>query len=147
MIENLRAWWRTADNLGKPQAYKERIAQIASEFKATGQLSLQAMEAMEKDTVNRIAQISEKLASSLGQRKDDGTTRVQGKIYDVSFNPERQDWAIAHRSGDVILSVQSGRVQINRLTPEILHSFESANSKLDEVLETKKKTAGILKIV
>lgn len=98
---------------------------------------------MEKDTVNRIAQIAHKIVSALGQPGDDGTTCVQGKIYDVSFHPQRQDWAIAHRSGDVILDVQSGRVQINRLTPEILHSFESANSKLDEVLETKKQTAGI----
>ncbi|MFN6498987.1 MAG: hypothetical protein RMX65_018585 [Nostoc sp. DedQUE01] len=116
MIENLRAWWRTADNLGKPQAYKERIAQIANEFKTTGQLSPQAMEAMEKDTVNRIAQIAHKIVSALGQPGDDGTTRVQGKIYDVSFQPERKDWAIAHKNGDVILDVQSGRVQINRLT-------------------------------
>ncbi|BBD63394.1 hypothetical protein NIES2109_62440 (plasmid) [Nostoc sp. HK-01] len=77
----------------------------------------------------------------MGQTGDDGSTRVNGKIYDVLFNPLRQDWAIAHRSGDVILSVQSGRVQINKLTSEILQDFESANSKLDEVLESKKQTA------
>jgi hypothetical protein len=140
-IEDLRAWWRTANNLGKPEPYKQRIAQIANEFKATGQLSPQAMEAMQKDTVNRIAQIAHKIVSTLGQHQTDGSTLVQGKIYDVSFHPERKDWAIAHSKGDVILDVQAGRVQINKLTPEILHSFESANSKLDEVLESKKQKA------
>jgi hypothetical protein len=142
-IENLRAWWRTADKLGKPEAYKQRLAQIAKSFKATGQLSPQAIEAMEKDTVNRLAQISQKIISVWGQPEPDGTTRVQGKIYDVSFHPERKDLAVAHKNGDVILSVQSGGVEINRVTPEILQDFESANSKLDEVLETKKQTAGL----
>ncbi|MBD2616231.1 hypothetical protein H6G94_34155 [Nostoc punctiforme FACHB-252] len=129
--------------MGKPEPYKQRIVEIANSFKAGGQLSPQAMEAMEKDTVNRIAQIAHKIVSALGQPGDDGTTCVQGKIYDVSFNPERQDWAIAHRSGDIILSVQSGKVQINKLTPEILQNFENANSKLDEVLEAKRQTAGL----
>jgi hypothetical protein len=140
-IENLRSWWRTADKLGKPEPYKQRIVEIANEFKAGGQLLPQAIEAMQKDSVNRIAQIAHKIVSTLGQQQPDGTIRVNGKVYDVSFHPERQDWAIAHRSGDVILNVQSGRVQINKLTPEILHSFENANSKLDEVLETKKHIA------
>ncbi|MBE9210545.1 hypothetical protein IQ244_29390 [Nostoc sp. LEGE 06077] len=142
-IEDLRAWWRTSDNLGKPEAYKERIAQIAKEFKTTGQFSPQAKEAMQKDTVNRIAQIAHKIVSALGQPGDDSTTRVQGKIYDLVFNPQSKDLAIAHKNGDVILFVQSGKVQINRLTPEILQDFENANSKLDEVLESKKQASGL----
>ncbi|MBW4564549.1 MAG: hypothetical protein KME32_26135 [Mojavia pulchra JT2-VF2] len=142
-VENLRSWWRTADKLGKPEAYKQRIAQIASEFKAGGQLSPQAIEAMQKETVSRIAQIAHKIVSALGQPESDGTTRVQGKIYDVCFHPERKNWAVAHKNGDVILAVQSGQVQINKVTPEILQDFENANSKLDEVLETKKQAAGL----
>ncbi|MBD2472149.1 hypothetical protein [Nostoc sp. FACHB-145] len=142
-IEDLRAWWRTANNLGKPEAYKERIAQIAREFKAGTQLSPQTIEAMQKDTVNRIAQIAHKIVSALGQHQSDGSILVQGKIYDVSFHPERKDWVIAHKNGEQILVVKSQQVQINKVTPEILHSFESTNSKLDEVLENKKQTAGI----
>ncbi|MBD2498890.1 hypothetical protein [Nostoc sp. FACHB-280] len=143
-IEDLRAWWQTANHLGKPEPYKQRIAEIASQFKATGQLSPQAMEAMQKDTVNRIAQIAHKLASNLGQREEDGTTRVNGKNYDLSLNSERKDLAIAHKSGDEILRVQSGRVQVNNLTPEVLRDFETASSKLDEVLErSQKQTAGM----
>ncbi|RCJ17976.1 hypothetical protein A6770_33515 [Nostoc minutum NIES-26] len=140
-IDHLRSWWRTANNLGKPQAYKERIAQIALEFKATGQLSPQALDAMQKDTVNRIAQISQKIVSVWGQPESDGTTRVQGKIYDVSFHPEQRSWAIAHKNGDVILSVQSGKIEINKVTKEILQTFEDVNSKLDEILEKNQKQA------
>ncbi|BBD62742.1 hypothetical protein NIES2109_55920 (plasmid) [Nostoc sp. HK-01] len=142
-IDHLRSWYATANNLGKSEDYKQRIVQIANEFKVTGQLSPQAREAMEKDTVNRIAQIAHKIVSALGQCEEDGTTRVQGKIYDVSFHPEQRSWAIAHSKGDVILRVQAGRVQINKLTPEIVQQFESANSKVDEVLETKKQVAGL----
>ncbi|MBH8573567.1 hypothetical protein I8752_11185 [Nostocaceae cyanobacterium CENA369] len=137
-IEDLRSWWRTADKLGKPEPYKQRIVEIANEFKAGGQLSPQAIEAMQKDSVNRIAQIAHKIMSTLGQKRDDGTTRVQGKIYDVSFNPDQRSWAIAHKNGDVILSVQSGRVEINRLTPFVLQAFENANSQLDKSLEKNK---------
>ncbi|MFN6499003.1 MAG: hypothetical protein RMX65_018680 [Nostoc sp. DedQUE01] len=140
-IENLRAWWRTADKLGKPEAYKQRIVEIANSFKVGGQLSSQAMEAMEKDTVNRIAQIAQKLASNLGQHADDGTARVQGKVYDLVLNKEQKDLALAHSKGDVILCVQSGQVQVNNLTPEVLRDFENANSKLDEVLEKNQKQA------
>ncbi|BBD62867.1 hypothetical protein NIES2109_57170 (plasmid) [Nostoc sp. HK-01] len=142
-IDHLRSWYATANNLGKSEDYKQRIVQIANEFKVTGQLSPQAREAMEKDTVNRIAQIAHKIVSALGQCEEDGTTRVQGKIYDVSFHPEQRSWAIARSKGDVILRVQAGRVQINKLTPEFVQQFESANSKVDEVLETKKQVAGL----
>ncbi|MBD2440570.1 hypothetical protein [Nostoc sp. FACHB-110] len=141
-IDHLRSWYIAASNLGKPEAYQQRIVEIAKEFKTTGQLSPKAMKAMEKDTVNRIAQITHKIVSALGQPGDDGSTCVQGKVYDVSFHPERQDWAIAQKNGDVILSVQAGLVQINRISPQVLQDFEAANSKLDEVLETKKQAAG-----
>ncbi|MBD2615855.1 hypothetical protein H6G94_32180 [Nostoc punctiforme FACHB-252] len=142
-IDHLRSWYIAADNLGKTDEYKQRIVEVANEFKATNQISLKAMEAMQKDTVARIAQIGHKIVSALGQQQLDGTTRVQGKIYDVSFHPEQRDWAIAHRSGEQILVVKSGQVQINKVTPEISQDFENANSKLDEVLESKRQTAGL----
>jgi len=140
-IDHLRSWYIAADNLGKTDEYKQRIVEVANEFKATNQLSLKAMEAMEKDTVSRIAQISQKLASNLGQSADDGTARVQGKVYDLMLNEEQKDLAIAHKNGEQILVVKSGQVQINKVTPQVLHSFESANSKLDEVLEKNQKQA------
>jgi hypothetical protein len=140
-IEDLRSWWRTSDKLGKPEEYKQRIAEIANEFKVTGQFSPQALEAMEKDTVSRIAQISQKLASNLGQLEPDGTARVSGKIYDLTLNTERRDLAISHKNGDVILDVQSGQVQISRVTPQVLQDFETANNKLDEILEKNQKQA------
>ncbi|MBD2473196.1 hypothetical protein [Nostoc sp. FACHB-145] len=142
-IDHLRSWYIAANNLGKPEEYKQRIVEIANEFKATNQLSAKALAAMEQDTLSRVAQISQKIASNLGQRGEDGTTRVAGKIYDLSLNSERQDLVIAHKNGDVILRVQAGQVQINKVTPQVLQDFESANTKLDEALESKKQTAGI----
>ncbi|MBD2739916.1 hypothetical protein H6H03_39855 [Nostoc paludosum FACHB-159] len=140
-IDHLRSWYIAADNLSKPEAYKQRIVEIALEFKVTNQLSAKALAAMEKDTVSRIAQISQKLASNLGQSADDGTARVQGKVYDLMLNEKQKDLAIAHKNGEQILVVKSGQVQINKVTPQVLHSFESANSKLDEVLEKNQKQA------
>lgn len=142
-IDHLRSWYIAADNLSKPEAYKQRIVEIANEFKATGQLSPKALGAMEQDTLCRVAQISQKIASNLGQREENGTTRVFGKMYDLVLNEEQKDLAIAHSKGDVILRVQSGQVQVNNLTPEVLRDFENANSKLDEVLESKKQTVGL----
>ncbi|MBD2303875.1 hypothetical protein H6G28_35925, partial [Nostoc sp. FACHB-190] len=84
---------------------------------------------------------SQKLASNIGQLGNDGTVRVTGKTYDLALNSERKDLAIAHKNGDVILRVQAGQVQVNNLTPEVLQDFETANSKLDEVIERNQKQA------
>ncbi|MBD2683442.1 hypothetical protein, partial [Nostoc sp. FACHB-857] len=45
-IDHLRSWYITADNLSKPEAYKQRIVEIALEFKVTNQLSAKALAAM-----------------------------------------------------------------------------------------------------
>ncbi|MBD2440958.1 hypothetical protein [Nostoc sp. FACHB-110] len=143
-IDHLRSWYIAANNLGKPEEYKNRIVEIANEFKANGQISDKAKAAMEQDTRSRVAQISQKLASNLGQCEEDGTTRVQGKIYNLVLNSQTKDLAIAHKNGDEILRVQSQQVQVNNLTPEVLRDFEAASSKLDELLErSQKQTAGM----
>ncbi|BBD62926.1 hypothetical protein NIES2109_57760 (plasmid) [Nostoc sp. HK-01] len=133
-IEDLGAWWQTVNHLGKPEPYKQRIAEIASQFKAGGQLSPKALAAMEQDTLTRISQVSQKLASNIGQLGNDGTVRVTGKIYDLALNFESKNLAIAHKNGEQFLVVKSGQVQVNKLTPEVLRDFEVANSKLDEIL-------------
>ncbi|MBD2683642.1 hypothetical protein H6G98_39540, partial [Nostoc sp. FACHB-857] len=45
-IDHLRSWYIAADNLSKPEAYKQRIVEIALEFKVTNQLSAKALAAM-----------------------------------------------------------------------------------------------------
>ncbi|MBD2492456.1 hypothetical protein, partial [Aulosira sp. FACHB-615] len=94
-IDHLRSWYTTANNLGKSEDYKQRIVQIANEFKVTGQLSPKALAVMEQDTLTRISQVSQKLASNIGQLGNDGTVRVTGKTYDLALNSERKDLAIA----------------------------------------------------
>ncbi|MBD2480393.1 hypothetical protein H6G79_36240 [Anabaena sp. FACHB-83] len=140
-IDHLRSWYVAADSLGKADEYKQRIVEVANKFKATRQISPKALAGMEQDTLTRISQVSQKLASNIGQLGNDGTVRVTGKIYDLVLNSQQKDLAIAHKNGDVILRVQAGQVQVNNLTPEVLRDFETANSKLDEVLAKKHETA------
>lgn len=140
-IDHLRSWYIAADGLGKADEYKQRIVEVANEFKSTGQISNKALAAMEQDTLTRISQVSQKLASNIGQLGDDGTARVNGKMYDLVLNSQQKDLAIAHKNGDVILRVQAGQVQVSKVTPEVLRDFETANSKLDEVLERNQKQA------
>ncbi|MCC5619404.1 hypothetical protein LC605_30960 [Nostoc sp. CHAB 5836] len=59
----------------------------------------------------------------------------------MALNSHSKDLAIAHKNGHVILNVQSGQVQINKVTPQVLQDFEAANTKLDQSLENKKQTA------
>ncbi|MHC5597366.1 MAG: hypothetical protein ACYTXC_15735 [Nostoc sp.] len=74
----------------------------------------------------------------LGQSRQDGFTEVKDKVYDLSFNTERKDLTIQQKNGDVVLGVQSGKVHTSRVTPEILQTFEGANSLLDKTYSSYK---------
>ncbi|MBE9054404.1 hypothetical protein IQ243_29275, partial [Nostocales cyanobacterium LEGE 11386] len=136
-IDKLRDWYTAADKLGKPEQYKQRIVEVANQFKSGQQLSDKALAAMEKDTqeyqsISRLTQIAQRIGAMLGQLRADGYTHAQGKMYDLIFNAERKDLTIAYKSGEVILNLQSGNVQSNKVTPEILQAFDKANASLDE---------------
>jgi len=136
-IDNLTEWYSAADKLGKPEAYKQRIVEVANQFKTSGQLSLQALAAMGKDTkeyesISRLTKIAQRIGDVSGQRGEDGFTYVRGRIYDLAFNPQTKDLAITQKDGEIILSLQSGKVQSNKVTPEILQAFENANTQIDK---------------
>jgi hypothetical protein len=136
-IDDLRNWYNAADKLNKPDEYKKRIVEVANGFKSGEQLSQLALAAMSKDIkefgdISRLTQISQRIGMVLGKLKQDGFTEVKGKVYDLSFNTERKDLTIRERNGDVVLGVQSGKVQTNRVTPEILQTFEIVNSQIDK---------------
>ncbi|MCC5619012.1 hypothetical protein LC605_28810 [Nostoc sp. CHAB 5836] len=136
-IENLRDWYNAADKLGKPDDYKKRIVEVANGFKSGEQLSQLALAAMSRDTkefgdISRLTQISQRIGMVLGQSRQDGFTEVKGKVYDLSFNTERKDLTISKKNGDVVLGVQSGKVHTSQVTPEILQTFEGANSQIDQ---------------
>ncbi|MBE8968065.1 hypothetical protein IQ277_18145 [Nostocales cyanobacterium LEGE 12452] len=136
-IDDLRNWYNAADKLGKPENYKKRIIEVANGFKAGEQLSAQALTVMNKDTfeleaISRLTQIAQRIGMVLGQSRQDGFTEVKGKVYDLSFNTERKDLTIQQKNGDVVLGVQSGKVHTSRVTPEIIKTFEGANSLLDK---------------
>lgn len=71
-------------------------------------------------------------------KSDENGTQVLGKIYDLAFNTQQRDLTISQKNGEVILNLQSGQVQTNKLTPQILQTFEDANSQIDKILAQNK---------
>lgn len=67
-------------------------------------------------------------------KSDENGTQVQGKIYDLAFNTQQRDLTISQKNGEVILNLQSGRVQTNKLTSQILQTFEDVNTQIDKIL-------------
>ncbi|MBD2472147.1 hypothetical protein [Nostoc sp. FACHB-145] len=78
-----------------------------------------------------------------GQPVLEDFTFDKGKIYDLSFNAQTKDLALAHKEGDVILSLETGKVQINLVTSEVLQTFEKANAQIDRALAQKKQKTHI----
>ncbi|ODH03109.1 hypothetical protein A4S05_20950 [Nostoc sp. KVJ20] len=56
----------------------------------------------------------------------------------MAFNTQQRDLTISQKNGEVILNLQSGQVQTNKLTPQILQTFEDANSQIDKILAQNK---------
>nr|WP_223278429.1 hypothetical protein [Nostoc sp. 'Peltigera membranacea cyanobiont' 232] len=137
-IDDLRNWYNAADKLGKPENYKKRIVKVANGFKAGEQLSAEALTVMNQDTfelevISRLTQIAQRIGMVWGKSNENGT-QVQGKIYDLAFNTQQRDLTISQKNGEVILNLQSGQVQTNKLTPQILQTFEDANTQIDKIL-------------
>ncbi|WP_229497248.1 hypothetical protein [Nostoc mirabile] len=137
-IDDLRNWYNAADKLGKSENYKKRIVEVANGFKAGEQLSAQALTVMNQDTfeleaISRLSQIAQRIGMVWGKSDENGT-QVQGKIYDLTFNTQQRDLTISQKNGEVILNLQSGQLQTNKLTPQILQTFEDANSQIEKIL-------------
>ncbi|MDZ8140082.1 MAG: hypothetical protein RM049_33130, partial [Nostoc sp. DedQUE04] len=137
-IDDLRNWYNAADKLGKSENYKKRIVEVANQFKVSKQFSAEALTTMNKDTseleaISRLTQITQRIGMVWGKPNENGI-QVLGKIYDITFNTRQRDLTISQKNGEVILNLQSGRVQTNKVTPQILQTFEDANSHLDKIL-------------
>ncbi|MBN3958740.1 hypothetical protein [Nostoc sp. NMS8] len=137
-IDDLRNWYNAADKLGKPENYKKRIVEVANQFKAGEQLSAEALTVMNKDkfeleAISRLTQIAQRIGMVWGKPNENGT-QVQGKIYDLAFNTQQRDLTISQKNGEVVLNLQSGKVQTNKVTPQILQTFEDANTQIDKIL-------------
>ncbi len=137
--EHLQNWYNVADKLGKSEQYKQRISEIAADFQSGQQLSQKALAAMNQDTeehhrLGRLTQIAQKISPVLGESTEDGSIQVKGKIYDIFLNSDRKDLIISQKNGDVVLGVQSGKVQTNKVSPQVIQTFEQANRKIDQAL-------------
>jgi hypothetical protein len=137
-IDDLRNWYNAADKLGKSENYKKRIVEVANGFKAGEQLSAQALTVMNQDTfelnsISRLTQIAQRIGMVWG-KSNENSTQVLGKIYDLAFNTQQRDLTISQKNGEVILNLQSGQVQTNKLTPQILQTFEDVNTQIDKIL-------------
>nr|WP_308189960.1 hypothetical protein [Nostoc sp. XA010] len=141
-IDDLRNWYNAADKLGKSENYKKRIVEVANGFKAGEQLSESALTVMNQDTfeleaISRLTQIAQRIGMVWGKSNENGT-QVQGKTYDLAFNTQQRDLTILQKNGEIILNLQSGKVQTNKVTPQILQTFEDANSQIDKILAKNK---------
>lgn len=137
--EHLQNWYNVADKLGKSQQYKQRISEIAADFQSGQQLSQKALFSMNQDTeehhrLGRLTQIAQKISPVLGESTEDGSIQVKGKIYDIFLNSHRKDLIISQKNGDVVLGVQSGKVQTSKVSPQVIQTFEQANRKIDQAL-------------
>jgi hypothetical protein len=137
--EHLQNWYNVADKLGKSEQYKQRIMEIAADLDSGQQLSQKALFSMKQDTeehrnISRLTQIAQRVGMLGGVAIEDGFTQVQGKMYDLTFNTDQRDLTIAQKNGEIIFSLESGKVQINRITPSVLQTFEQANNQIDRVL-------------
>lgn len=137
-IDDLRNWYNAADKLGKSENYKKRIVEVANGFKAGEQLSAEALTVMNQDkfeleAISRLSQIAQRIGMVWGKSDENGTQFI-GKIYDLAFNTQQRDLTISQKNGEVILNLQSGKVQTNKVTPQILQIFEGANSQIDKNL-------------
>ncbi|MHC5748629.1 MAG: hypothetical protein ACYTXT_43680, partial [Nostoc sp.] len=117
-IDDLRNWYNAADKLGKPENYKKRIVEVANGFKAGEQLSTEALTVMNKDkfeleAISRLTQIAQRIGMVWGKSDGNGT-QVLGKIYDLAFNTQQRDLIISQKNGEVVLNLQSGKVQSNK---------------------------------
>ncbi|MBD2253821.1 hypothetical protein H6G14_21340 [Nostoc parmelioides FACHB-3921] len=142
-IEELRNWYNNAHNLGKPDEYKKRIVEIGNDFKAGAPLSEKAIAAMQKDNqdlhnISRLTEMAQRIGMVWGQPAQDGFTMVRGKVYDLAYNGDRKDLVIAQKDGEVVFRLESGRVQINQVTPQVLQAFEQANNQAQAVLAKSK---------
>ena len=142
-IDDLRNWYNAADKLGKSENYKKRIVEVANGFKSGEQLSTEALRVMNKDTsefevISRLTQIAQRVGMLKGVVTEDGFTQIQGKIYDITFNTQQRDLTISQKNGEVILNLQSGKVQTNKVTPEVIQTFEQANSQIDRLVAQSK---------
>jgi O-acetyl-ADP-ribose deacetylase (regulator of RNase III) len=138
-IDSLRNWYGAADKLGKSEEYKNRIAEVAIGFKSGQELSEKVLIAMTKDmeelrSINRLTQIAQRIGDVLGQPGESGSIQVKGKTYDISLNPSQKDLTIFQKNGNVILDIQSGQVQTNQISSEIVKNFEQINTKIDTAL-------------
>jgi hypothetical protein len=138
-IEDLRNWYDNAHNLGKPDEYKNRIVEIGKAFKTGQALSDEAIAAMQQDkqdlhNISRLTEMAQRIGMVWGQAAQDGFTVVRGKLYDLAYNAERKDLAISHKDGQLIFSLESGKVQINNVTPQVLQAFEQANNQAQAIL-------------
>ncbi len=137
-IDDLRNWYNAADKLGKSENYKKRIVEVANGFKAGEQLSAQALIVMNQDTfeleaISRLTQIAQRIGMVWGKSNENGT-QVLGKIYDITFSTQQRDLTISQKNGEVILNLQSGQVQTNKVTPQILQTFEDVNTQINKIL-------------
>ena len=143
IVDSLRNWYSAANKLGKREEYKNRIAEVATDFQSGQGLSDKALIAMNRDmeelrSINRLSQIAQRVCDAMGKPGENGCTQVFGKTYDVSFNPSSKHLTVFQKDGGVILDIREGKIETNKVSADVIKNFEDTNVKLDAILSRKK---------
>lgn len=136
-IDNLNKWYETADRLGKPEEYKQRILQRTNEFKLGQPLSEHVQAAMDKDTrqlqdIRRLSQTVQKASQLLGDSLEDGSIKMEGEKYQVFVNPTKADLTIADKSGKILLDISSGNLLVDNVNADLIETFDKLDQKIEQ---------------
>jgi hypothetical protein len=136
-IDNLNKWYETADRLGKPEEYKQRILQRTNEFKLGQPLSEHVQAAMDKDTrqlqdIRRLTQTVQKASQLLGDSLEDGSIKMEGEKYQVFVNPTKADLTIADKSGKILLDISSGNLLVDNVNADLIETFDKLDRKIEQ---------------
>ncbi len=142
-LEKLRAWYLTAQKLGKSAEYIQRIAEVGSEFKSGAELTEKAVVAMNNDfqelhSINRLTQIAQRMGDVFGIPQDNGDVIVQGKEYLISINNSHKDLTIIKKDGTVLLDIKLGQINQSRISAEVIDVFEEINNNINQSLASVK---------
>lgn len=129
-LENLRLWYRTAQHLGKGDAYLKSIQKVAQSYKAGVPLTENAIGDMYEDVslwnvIESVRLILEKLGRETGI---EGEKLYQGKQYVV--RGVAGTFSLTNLDRDVLLEFHDSRISINKLATVDFQNFWDIHQKL-----------------
>lgn len=129
-LENLRHWYRTAQQLGKGGISVKSIQTVAESYKSGVPLSESAIGAMNEDvSLWNVVETARLILGKLGiETEVEGEKAYQGKQYGVKGTTN--SFCLTNLDNEILLELQDGRIVTNKLTPDDFQRFWETHLKL-----------------